>query len=324
MLSVKENFMRALRGEVPEYVPRYSIFWGLRASFLNGNRVNGVGKDIFGVEWTSEGSAVDAALPKPNDFILDDIRKWRDVIKFPDYSGLDWAAASKKDLENANPELPRGGGTSSIGFFQALMAFMGFTNGLIACHEEPEEVKAMLNYLCDCYLSLADKYLQYYQPEYIMFGDDIAHERAPFVSLEMFRDIFAPVWRRYIQYFKERGYLAVHHNCGHFELFLDDVVDMGFNAWDPAQSSNDLVAIKKKFGNKLLIAGGFESRYFLPHIDISEEMVRAGVKNILDTLAPGGGYAFIGGGAMDSNPITEQRWIWVNDEFEKLKGTYYN
>jgi len=323
VLSVKENFLRALRGEVPEYVPRYSIFWGVRPSFLSGNRVNGVGKDLFGVEWTNEGSSVEAALPKPDDFILDDIRNWRDVIKFPDFSGVDWEAAAKKDLADRDPELPRGGGTSSIGFFQALMSFMGFTNGLIACHEEPEEVKALLNYLCDNFLSLADPFCQYYKPDYISFADDIAHERNPFVSLEMFHDIFAPVWRRYITFYKDRGYLAVHHNCGRFEAFLDDVVDMGFNAWDPAQTANDLVAIKKKFGNKLMICGGFESRPFLPHLNVSEEEIRGMVKKVMDELAPGGGYAFLGGGSMDGNPIANQRSEWVMDEYEKLKGTYY-
>ena len=323
MLSVRENFLRALRGEVPEYVPRYSIFWGMRAPIFNGDRVDGVGKDIFGVEWTKEGSSIDAALPRNDVFLLDDIRKWRDVIKFPDFSGIDWADMSKKDLDNADPDLPRGGGTSSIGFFQALMSFMGFTNGLIACYEEPEEVKALLNYLCDGFLSLADKFLYYYKPDYIMFADDIAHERNPFISMETFHDIFEPVWRRYLKRFKDEGYLAVHHNCGHFEALLDDVVDMGFNAWDPAQTSNDLVAIKKKFGNKLLICGGFESRPFLPHIDVSEEEIRAMVKKVMDELAPGGGYAFLGGGAMNDNPIAAQRAEWVNDEYEKLKFTYY-
>ena len=91
--------------------------------------------------------------------------------------------------------------------------------------------KALVNYLCDGYLSLADKFIQYYKPDFIHFADDIATERNPFVSLESFRDIFAPVWRRYISYFKDRGFLAALHDCGHFEAFLDDVVDMGFNAW---------------------------------------------------------------------------------------------
>ncbi|MCL1848930.1 MAG: veratrol--corrinoid protein metyltransferase [Clostridiales bacterium] len=323
MLSEKENFMRALSGEVPEYVPRYNIFWGVRPSILAGTRVNGVGKDIYGVEWTSEGSAVEAALPRNDYFILDDIRKWRDVIKFPDFSDVDWDAMSKKDLETRDPELPRGGGTAAGGFFQSVMAFMGFTEGLIACQEEPDEVKALVEYLCDNYLKLADNFLHYYKPDYVSFGDDIAHERNPFVSLETFQYIFAPAWRRYIKHFKDQGYLAVHHNCGHFELFLDDVVDMGFNAWDPAQLSNDIVAIKKKYGVKFMICGGFESRPFLPHIDISEAEIRAMVKNTLDTMAPGGGYAFQGGGAMTGNPISVQRSEWVADEFEKLRYTYY-
>ena len=323
MLSVKENYLRTLRGEVPEYVPRYSLFWGTGPSILRGDRVNGLGKDIFGVEYVSDGEIVPEGLPRNDIFILKDIRKWRDVIKFPDFSGVDWEAMAKKDLEGRDPDLPRGGGTSAGGFFQCVMAFMGFTEGLIACTEEPEEVRALVEYLCDCYLSLADKFLQYYKPDYVGFADDIAHEKGTFISLETFHAIFEPVWRRYLKFFKDRGYLASHHNCGCFELFLDDVVDMGFNGWDPAQTSNDLPAIKKKYGNRLVIQGGLESRRFLPHFDVTEEYIRSEVKNLMDTLAPGGGFAFTGGGAGSPNPIMQQRNDWINDEYEKLKATYY-
>ena len=326
MLSVKENFLRALSGEVPEYVPHYYIFWARRPSVLDGERkpeLGGSGKDIFCVEWTNEGSSIDAALPKPGDFILDDIRKWRDVIKFPDFSHVDWEAMSKADLANVNRELPMGGRAEAQGFFQSVMAFMGFNEGLLACHEEPEEVKALINFLCDGYLSIADNYLKYYKPDYIHFADDIAHERNPFVSLETFREIFAPVWRRYIGFFKDRGYLTVHHNCGHFEEFLDDVVDMGFNCWEPAQDSNDLVAIKKKYGNKFMIAGGFNSRPFLPIFDVTEEQCRAAVRKLMDNLAPGGGYAFFGG-VMGEDPVSKQRTEWILDEYNRLKATYYS
>ena len=140
MLSMKENFLRALRGEVPEYVPRYSyVGWQLRPAFLSGQRVRGIGKDIWGVEWDSDGEIVPEALPKPGHHILKDIRKWRDVLKFPDFSGIDWEATAKKDLANRDPELPLGGGViPGQGFFQHTMNFMGFTEGLVACYEEPE------------------------------------------------------------------------------------------------------------------------------------------------------------------------------------------
>ena len=324
MLSEGENFLRALSGEVPEYVPIYNIFWSVRPSINNGDRVDGVGKDIFGVEWAKEGSAVDAAMPKMDKFILDDIRRWPDVIKAPDFSGVDWEAMARKDLANRNPDLPRGGGTAAQGFFQTLMSTMGFTNGLIACYEEPEEVRAMMEYLCDFYLSYAEPYLKYYEPEYIAMGDDIAHERGPFVSLECFHEVFAPVWRRYIGFFKDRGYLAIHHNCGRFEPLVDDIVDMGFNAWEPAQTCNNLVAIKAKYGRRFLIGGGFDSRPFLPHLELTEDEVRAMVKETLDTFAPGGGYAFPPmEGSLDSTPIYLQRMEWIRDEFKKLRTTYY-
>jgi hypothetical protein len=323
MLNERENFLRALSGEIPEYVPQYSILWGARPSIFMGSRVMGVGKDIFGVEWVSEGSAIKAALPKPGSFLLDDIRKWRDVIHFPDFSGVDWESMARKDLANYDPNLPRSGGTAVQGFFQAIMDFMGFTEGLIACVEEPEEVKALVNYLCDCYLSLADPFLQYYKPDFIMYADDIAAERNPFVSLDTFHDIFEPVWRRYITYFKDRGYLAVHHNCGHFEQFVDDIVDMGYNAWDPAQiASNDLVGIKKKYGGKLMLMGCLDPLPLLPQHNPTEAQCRAAMKETMDTFAPGGGFAFLPD-LLDAHPFTPEVIAWVKDEYEKQKFNYY-
>jgi hypothetical protein len=281
-----------------------------------------VGKDIFGVEWTNDGSALESALPRNDIFLLDDITHWRDVIKFPDFSDVDWETAAKKDLKDRDPDSPLGLRFDAGGYFQSVMSFMGFTEGLIACIEEPEEVKALVNYICDSYLDLAEDCLKAYKPDYINLADDIASERSTFVSLECFRDIFAPVWRRHIGFFIERGYLATHHNCGHFEMFLDDVVDMGFNAWDPAQTSNDLIRIKEKYGNKLMICGGFDAKRFLPHIDATEEQVRAAVREVMDKLAPGGGYAFAGG-VLGADPVSKQRGVWIDDEYEKLKTTYY-
>jgi hypothetical protein len=326
VLSKKENFMRVLRGEVPEYVPEYNIFWGLNRPSVYRERRNpdGSGFDMFGVEYVIDGSSIKAALPKPGVFILDDIRRWRDVIKMPDYSYVDWEKMAKKDIEKLDPELPRGGSAApSGGFFQTLVAFMGFTEGLIACCSEPDEVKALMEYLADIAVDSAKKFVYYYKPDYGFLADDIAHERNPFVSLEMFRELFAPAWRRYINVFLEAGLPAMHHNCGHFEEFLDDIVDMGFNGWDPVQPSNDADAIKQKYGNKLALCGGFDPAPFLPIYDgVTEEEVRAAVKDLLDRLAPGGGYAF-SGAVMGDSPVAKERSAWILDEFEKLRYNYY-
>ena len=137
MLTARENFMRLLRCETPEYIPEFNLMWGtfFRPSCYSATRnPDNTGKDYFGVEWVTEGSAIQGALPKPGDFILDDIRKWRDVIKRPQIlDEVDWESMSKKDLDARDPSLPKiGGGGISMGYFQALVSFMGFNEGLIA------------------------------------------------------------------------------------------------------------------------------------------------------------------------------------------------
>jgi len=322
--------MLLINKEVPEYVPTYNLFWAFNTPpFLRGERnEDGTGKDIFGVESAIDSGGINPPMPKTHDFILPDITKWRDVIKVPDISDIDesaWIDMAKESWDAHNPEKPFGGGTT-FGFFQPLVAFMGFTDGLVACFEEPDEVKALMEYLCDFAVEAGKKYLYYYRPDFGFLGDDIAHEHNPFLSLAMFKDLMAPSWRRYYSIFVEAGLPVGHHNCGHFEEYLDELVDMGVSFWDPVQSSNDKLAIKEKFGRNLAMCGGLEQRFW--NDDTPEEQVRAEFRALLDMLAPGGGFA-IGEGVVTpgSNPnasdVQKQRIEWMADEYEQLKFSYY-
>ena len=328
-LTEKENYLRVMNGEIPEYVPK--SLWmacGVRPSGLNRMPDPGVleFKDLlFGIPMVMEPNS--GPIPKPNDFILDDIRKWRDVIKRPKIMDeIDWEAMAKKDLDGRDPELLKiGAGSVGNGYFMMLTYFMGFTNALIACIEEPDEVKELLNFILELNLELGKNYIHWYKPDVYVMGDDIAHERAPFVSEEVFLDIFEPMWRANIALYKEAGLPAEHHNCGHFQPFVKYIVDMGFNAWNPAQPRfNDLPAIKKEYGRKLVICGGFESNGMVSWSQTTEEEIRAYVREVMDELAPGGGYAF-GGGVLGNqeNPIVIERNAWINDEYEKHKFKYY-
>jgi hypothetical protein len=328
---MRDNFLRLIHKQVPEYIPTYNLFWGLGgpAYLREGRNPDGTGVDYLGVSWAFS-EIVGAAIPEPGNFILDDITKWRDVVKLPSDDHVDWAAMAKEALDARDPEMPFGASTApSVGFFEAVMSFMGFDEGLMACFEEPEEVKALLEYLCDWSVDQAKKYIHHYGPDYGMLGDDIAHERNPFVSLEMFQDIFAPVWRRYYAVWLEAGLPVGNHNCGHFELFLDDLVDMGCSFWDPVQSSNDTDAIKAKFGNNLaLCTGGPDSRFW--NDDTSEEQVRSEVRDYIMRLAPGGGFAMMAFGprpSADGTPVEEtpqrRRARWISEEFEALRYDMY-
>jgi hypothetical protein len=325
-----------LRGEMPEYVPAMMDAGGgmrMQAKYrealspMTGPWVPGEVKyDLFGVPYVSEWNANNGALPQPGVFILEDVTKWRDVIKRPAvFDEIDWEYCASVDLADRDPNILYSGGPSiGNGYFQMLVAFMGFDNGLIACFEEPEEVKALLSFLRDLNVELAKNFIYHYKPDAYSMGDDIAHDQAPFVSLDVFLNIFEPMWRTTVAPYKDADCLASHHNCGKLEEFIPYIVDMGFDAWNPAEPQNDLVAIKKQFPGQLAICGGFANNGFVCWPETTEEEVRAYVRQQVDLLAPGGSYAF--GGYIMGPPedeVTAVRQGWINDEFEKIRYSYY-
>ena len=349
MLTAGENFLRAARGEQPEYLPTYSLFWGNNGApfFRPQPDENGVMRNIFGVESVrDQGGITDASMPKTWDFVLDDIRKWGDVIKLPnpdDISQREWEDAAKNARDNHDWELPFGGGAGNPGVFQILMGVMGFTEGLVACLEEPDSVKEFFAYVMDYTIKMAKSYAYYFKPQYTNLADDIAHEYAPFVSLEVFQDIFAPCWRAYYEVFRADDVVLGHHNCGWFEPFLDDLVSMGVTFWNPVQSSNDSFAIKEKYGNGLVLCQGFETR-FTKAGTVTEEEIRAQFRDYVTKIAAGGGWAYSGRSGrrpdlppLDTPPeepvysafsdnfyLDKRIGVWVNDEFIKMQYSFYN
>ena len=337
-LTPLENYKRALNGETPEYVPSMmdsGVMFGVPMStdeslglMIGGWPQGEVRYDIFGVPYVTEANIGLGALPQPGVFILDDITKWRDVIKRPAViDEIDWDYCASVDIPKIDREtmLFQGGPAIGNGYFEMLASFMGFDNGLIACMEEPEEVKDLMNFLCDMNVEITKKFLYHYKPEGWFMADDIAHDRAPFISVELFLDIFEPVWRRSAAPVAEAGLHASHHNCGKLDEFIPYIIDMGFDSWNPAEPQNDLVAIQEKFPGQLLIQGGFAGNGPVCWPETTEEEIRAYTKQQLDTLAPRGSYAF-GGFVMSTLGQEEsmKRSGWIQDEFEKLRYSYYN
>jgi len=326
-LTPKENYLRMMNGEIPEYVPpMMSMMCGVRTSAINQPRDMSAleWKDMFGIPMVMEPNS--GPIPKPGEFLLEDITKWRDVVKRPAYfDDIDWEIAARKDLEDRDPALLKSGaGSVGNGYFMMLTYFMGFDNALVACMEEPEEVKALLNFLLELNIELSKKFIYYYKPDMYHMGDDIAHERAPFVSEAVFLDIFEPMWRQNTAIYKEAGLPAEHHNCGAFEVFVPYIVDMGFNAWNPAEPCSDLLAIKSEFGRRIAICGGFDGNGKVSWPETTEEEIRAYVREVMDTFAPGGGFAFGGHVLGNQSDEAKQRNAWIQDEYEKNKFNYYN
>ena len=336
-MTERENLLRVIRGEEPAWVPRFgALVYGIdpdhkpagvnamvdlfgRKPLPNGNFI-----DMFGVEYEPTESTGGMALPVPNSFILDDITKWRDVIKVPSLEGIDWEAAAKRATAKIDRNESAVVMGTHVGYFQHVMNFMGFTNGLVALFEEPEEVLAMNEYLADFYEAVASNLIDYIKPDIYGITDDTATAINPFISVDMYRELIKPYHARLAKIATDRDIPINMHNCGRCEDFIEDWLDFGVKMWNPAQVENDLVGIKKKYGNDLILVGCWDSQGPAGWPGASEELVRSEVRKCIDTYAPGGGFCFWGTvyGPKEDMEV-QQRANWMTDEYNKYGRTFY-
>jgi hypothetical protein len=335
-LTEKENYMRIMRGEMPEWVPLYNF----GAPDPEGRPVTQKkcfslplcqqmmtpepAKDIWGVTYVA---ADGGKLPAPGDFILDDICNWRDVVKAPDTSDWDWEQVAKKDLEfwKVDRENTALCYVTTTGLFQNLMALMGFTEGLCALAEEPEESKALAEYVGGFYIDYTAHIIDYIKPDIIGITDDICSFRSPFLSLNTYREIYEDIYIKLAKLAVDRNIPIDMHCCGRCEDFIDDWLAFGVKAWQPAQTSNNLLAIKEKYGNKLAICGGYDMTPELADPDCPRELVEASAKETIDRLAPGGAYSFCGSflGAPGDEKVAQKN-KWLNDFVREYGAHFYD
>ncbi|SFB13533.1 Uroporphyrinogen decarboxylase (URO-D) [Acetitomaculum ruminis DSM 5522] len=325
-MTQKENYMRFMHGEETAYCPQFDFTWMVGPSVLFKDRNPDMsGFDFYGVEYEVSPESGGGFIPIPGKFLMDDLTKWRDIVKNPDLSDVDWEAMAKKDCEHLDRENNPVVANFIPGFFQCLINFMGFTEGLCAIFEEPEEAKAMMEYITDFYVMVAEKMIDYYKPDMMWLPDDVCTERAPFISKESYDEIFMPSIKRYARAFIDRGIPVQIHCCGQCMDLIEGWVDIGITGWDPAQLSNDIVAIKKKYGNKLAINGAWDSSGPVARLDVTEEMLREEVRKWCDTYLPLGGMGFMGGVIGDfSDPVILQKNGWIQDEFKSYSQKFFS
>jgi len=334
-MTEKENIMRVYRGEMPAWLPKYGGLGGVTTGFASqvfpvGMTPRTMGEDglmydSYGVAYEATEEAGGASMPSAKFHLLEDITKWRDVIKNPDINQFDFERLAKEATSKWDRENIAYGFSTHSNWFQGIIAFMGFEEALIAFYEEPEEVHALFDYLGSYHEEIFRRAIPYFKPDYFMHVEDTASAQNPFISPEMYREFLFPYYKRFNDIGLNAGLPCVHHNCGRCEDYIPMWMELGISAWEPAEVRNDLVGIKAKYGRKLAIAGGWDPNAPCMLPGASEELVRESVRKYIDTFAPEGGFVFAATGrTLNHWEGEDERDAWILDEYENYGKNYYN
>ena len=296
-LTERENCLIAYNHGVPEWIPivRDAIchvgFWAGNECGIRGEAVaQGIQLDVFGCKWN-----LLHGMPTPEEggaiLDIDDIEDWRDIISIPHPADWEWDFLSKVELEQYDPNKVMVY-FSEQGCFDRLTILMGFENACVAMLTEPEICYDIFGAIADYKIELIRCVKKYLNPDVFMYTDDIADADGLIISPETYRELLKPQQARIIAAIKDCGMIAEQHTCGNCSAVLGDYVEVGVDSFFPASACNDIPAVKKRFGNKLVICGGFDSQNAPGRVDASREVMFEEAKRVVEDCAKGGCFIF--------------------------------
>ncbi|MDO4490013.1 MAG: uroporphyrinogen decarboxylase family protein [Lachnospiraceae bacterium] len=297
MMSPKENYLTMLKGGKPEYMPcmytDYVVTGGARESFENGPAEGG--RDGFGVLWHPTNSANGAPVPAPNDFVLEDIEDWEDVVKFPDLDAYDWEEAAREHLAGVDTERVAVEYQSWNSQFLRVTHLMGFQEGLCAFATDPEATYALMDKITDYKIRCLEYAAKYFKPDVFVNFDDVATVSSLFLSHDCYRKLIKPLHKKMNDAAKALGMIPAQHCCGKAESLVQDFIDEGSVAWQCAQPCNDLASVIEKYGDQIVVMGGYDTQGPASQPGATHEQITAEITRCFDEYGKyGKGYIFLG------------------------------
>lgn len=279
------------------------------------SRHEGEGKDWFGVYWKFV-PAINASVDIQNPKILTDITKWREQVKFPNLTNIDFETAADEDTKNWDRENKISNVMFINGPFERSHMLMGFEDAYYAMNDEPEEYQALIDALTDYKIELIKIIGKYWKPELLSFHDDYGANDRMLMSPDAWRKFFKEPLRKIIQATHDAGMLYEHHSCGYIEPIFEEMVELGVDAIDPLQITNNVRKLKDKFQNQVTFCGGYDNQGVFDKVGVTEEEIRTEVRRTMDELAPGGSFVSF------AVTITKGFIPYYLDELAKIATNY--
>jgi len=196
----------------------------------------------------------------------------------------------------------------------------------ISLFARQDYVKAMFEKQCEVGLANLEKiYKIVGEKPSIAYtsGTDFGTQNGPFLSPQTYRDLFKPFHKIINDWVhKNTNWKTFVHSCGSIWDLMDDMVDAGFEIFNPVQCSAscmDPKALKQRYGQQITFwGGGVDTQKTLPFG--TPEEVREEVKRRLEIFMPGGGFVFNSVHNIQANtPIENMLAMW---ETVKEYGKY--
>ena len=297
MLTKKQNLLETIRGGKPDrYVNQYEalamvVMNPYMAHNPQAEYGKGPVKNAWGVTnvWP-EGTPGGFPVHDEEHIVCKDITHWKDYVHAPslDYSDADWEPFVKEAEKIDRNEYFV---TQFIapGIFEQCHHLQEIQNCLMNFYEEPEAMHELVDAIAQWRFHWMQLLVDHLHPDIICSHDDWGSKTSLFMSPEVWREFFKPRYKKIYDYFKSQGVIILHHSDSYCQPIVQDMVDVGIDVWQGVLPQNDIPAIQKEVGGKLILMGGLDAA-IMDHKDYDEKVIREEVDRACREYAPGGSF----------------------------------
>jgi uroporphyrinogen decarboxylase len=319
----RERVLAAFRHEVPDTVPAYVrniMEWERHAEHfgvsspddlfaLLGNAIRsfdpaclveletraGTGSDkdtrvkltVWGVPNATRGTYTDTILrPLTHAETVSDV----EAFKWP--SGEEWDFDEMRQQLLAEKTCARLS-PSWTPVFSRLCEVFGMEKAMVSLYTNRPLIEAALAHIDRFYTEFYGNILDTCGDLLDIFGlgDDFAGNDGMLIAPDLWRELFKPLYAKWLGMAKAKGLFTFMHSCGKIIDVLPDLIDIGLDAWQTVQThlpGQSAAYIQREFGKHLTFVGAIDTTNVLGSATPDE--VRQHVHAQIRALGAGGGY----------------------------------
>jgi uroporphyrinogen decarboxylase len=181
--------------------------------------------------------------------------------------------------------------------FHHYQRLRGFDTWLYDMVDDPALYHRLCERILELDLAIMERFLPSVGPsiDLVFMADDLGSQEGMLVSPDAYRRFLKPYQAAWIEAARRLapGTRIAYHSCGSFREVIPDLIEIGVEVLTPIQPlarDMDPAGLKRDFGRDLSFMGGLDTQRLLPRGTPDE--VRQGARELIDALAPGGGFIF--------------------------------
>lgn len=178
-------------------------------------------------------------------------------------------------------------------FWHDAIDLVGMENLYYLMYDQPAYVDDLLGRINGYYLAASERAFQAAGNciDIYFIGNDFGGQTGPLLGPELFARFMQPLLRAHAELAHAYGLKLMLHCCGGFRPLIPAMIEAGLDglhALQPDCAGMEPKALKRDFGDALVLNGGVDSKAAL--IQGTPELIRNITIETMDALSPGGGH----------------------------------